>query len=106
MAALSLFFKSAPAVRRLPAGSFTVDRYGNVLTKTVPTTFPPELLGEIAEEVLLLFREARTASLPLAEVSLLFADLDITARDMQGGAVVFLTPKKNFATAASPPTSL
>ncbi len=103
---MNWFSKPAPAIQRLPDGSFTADRYGNVLTTTVSSTFPAALLGEIAQEVVLLFREARTASLPLDEVSLLYADLHITARDMQGGAVVFLTPKKTFATTLPPQPDL
>ena len=40
--------------------------------------------------MLLLFREAREAQMPLAEVSIHFASLRITAREMRGGAIIFL----------------
>ncbi|MEI9961904.1 MAG: hypothetical protein WDM76_12455 [Limisphaerales bacterium] len=98
MELMKWFSKPAPAIQRLPSGSFTVDRQGNLLTSTVASAYPAGLLGEIAHEVLRLFREARTASLPLSEVSLHFADLHITARELQSGALVFLTPQKTFAT--------
>ena len=45
-----------------------------------------------------MLREARTAQLPLAEVSIHFASLRITARELRGGALIFLFPQ----TALSP----
>ncbi|HEY1718071.1 MAG TPA: hypothetical protein VGH42_07220 [Verrucomicrobiae bacterium] len=101
MGLLKWFSDSRPAVRRLPAGSFTVDRHGNVMTANVSSTFPAGPLAEIAREVLALFREARTSQMPLAEISLQFASLHITARDLQGGAIIFLSPQNVFAN--SPP---
>jgi hypothetical protein len=98
MGLLKLFSGARPAVQRLPAGSFTVDRHGNVMTATVSTAFPPGPLAEIAKEVLGLFREARAAQMPLAEIGLRFASLHITARDLQGGAIIFLSPQNVFAT--------
>jgi hypothetical protein len=58
-------------------------------------------LRDIAAEVLLLFREARAAQMPLSELNLDFASLQITAREMRGGAFVFLSPKTPLRT--SPP---
>jgi hypothetical protein len=42
---------------------------------------------------MLLFRQARDAQMPLAEFSIHFASLRITAREMRGGAVIFLSPR-------------
>ena len=39
------------------------------------------------------FREARAAQMPLAEVSLHFGSLRITARELRGGAIIFLFPQ-------------
>jgi hypothetical protein len=95
---LSRLFRSRAAVQQLPAGSVTVDRDGRIVTSTVSSVYPEELLGAIGHDVLLLFREARAAQTPLAEVSIHFASLRITARELRGGAIIFLFPQ----TALSP----
>lgn len=93
MGFLNFFSKSGAAVQKLPSGSFTVDRTGRIVATTVPSSYPPELLEEIAREVLKLFRDARDGQVPLVEFNLHFASLQITARELRGGAIVFLTPK-------------
>jgi hypothetical protein len=97
MGILNWFAKSPLAVRKLPAGSFTVDRRGNVMTTTVGCEFPQWLLDDTAREVLSLFREARAARMSLTGLDLNFAGLHITAREMRGGAVIFLSPQNMFA---------
>ena len=97
MGILNWFAKSAPAVRKLPAGSFTVDRHGNLMTTTVGSEYPQWLLDDTAREVLLLFGEARAARMPLTGVDLNFAGLHIAAREVRGGAVIFLSPQNVFA---------
>ena len=101
MGILKLFSRTGPALQRLPSGSMTVDREGNVLATTVSSAYPRELLAEIASEVLRIFREARAAQMPLSECNLHFASLRITARDMRGGAIVFLSPKIPLKTSSS-----
>jgi hypothetical protein len=101
MGRLRLFSQTGPAVQRLPSGSMTVDREGNVVATTVPSTYPKAMLREIAREVLSVFQEANTAQMPLSEFNLHFASLRITAREMRGGAIVFLSPKIPFKTASS-----
>jgi hypothetical protein len=95
---LSRLFRSRAAVHQLPAGSLTVDREGRVVTSTVSSAYPRALLREIGRDVLVLFQEAREAQTPLAEVSIHFASLRITARELRGGAIIFLFPQ----TALSP----
>jgi hypothetical protein len=95
---ISRLFRSRAGVRQLPLGSMTVDRDGQIVTSTVSSTYPKALLREIGKDVLVLFREARTAELPLAEVSIHFGSLRITARELRGGAIIFLFPQ----TALSP----
>lgn len=90
---LSQLFRSGAAIRQLPLGSLTVDRDGRIITSTVSSTYPKSLLLEIGQHVLVLFHAARTAQLPLAEVSIHFGSLHITAREMRGGAVIFLFPQ-------------
>lgn len=97
MGLLNLFSKPRPVLRRLPSGSLTVDRAGTIVASTVASTYPEEMLHEIAKEVLALFREARTAQLPLKEFKINFTTFQITAREARGGAVIFLSPSVPFA---------
>jgi hypothetical protein len=94
-------FRSRAAIQQLPVGSLTVDRDGRIITSTVSSTYPTELLGEIGRGVLALFREARAAQLPLAEVSVHFGSLLVTARELRGGTIIFLQPQSALS---QPPT--
>jgi hypothetical protein len=93
MGLLNLFAKSAPTLLRLPSGSFTVDREGSVLMGTLPSTFPADLVKDIARQVRAAFAEAEAAQLPLAELIVHYPSLKIAARELRGGAIVFLSPK-------------
>ncbi len=64
-----------------------------IVTSTVSSAYSKSLLGEIGSEVLVLFREARDAQMPLAEVSIHYGSLLITARELRGGAIIFLLPQ-------------
>ena len=90
---ISQFFRSGAGIRQLPLGSMTVDRDGEIITSTVSSLYPKSLLQQIGQDVLVLFSEARAVQLPLAEVSIHFGSLHITAREMRGGAVIFLFPQ-------------
>ena len=92
MGFLKRIFKSRAAVQQLPAGSLTVNRDGKVVTSTIASGYPQGLLRDIVRDVLLLFQQAREAQMPLAEFSIHFASLRVTAREMRGGAVIFLSP--------------
>jgi hypothetical protein len=97
MGLLSLFSsKARPGVQLLPSGSLTVDRNGRIVASTVPSAFSPQVLQEISSHVLRLFSDARKAQMPLTELSLNFASLKITAREMRGGAIIFLAPNPSF----------
>jgi hypothetical protein len=103
MGFLKRFFRSRAAVQQLPTGSLTVDRDGHVVTTTVSSTYSRALLQQIGHEVLALFREAREAQMPLAEISLHFASLRITARELRGGAIIFLFPQTAFSPSTNAP---
>lgn len=77
---------------RLPSGSFTLDRNGNLLVATLPSSFPSELVAEIGRSVLETFQTAQSVQLPLSELVVRYSSLKITARELRGGAIVFLTP--------------
>lgn len=93
MGFLKNIFGSRAAVTQLPSGSVTINRAGQIITSTVSSAYPAEILQSVGREVLGLFREARTSQMPLAEISLHFASLRITARELRGGAIIFLFPQ-------------
>jgi len=93
MGFLKRFFRGRATVQQLPTGTVTVDRHGEILTTTVSSAYSRSLLRDIGRDVLELFREARAAEMPLAEVSLHFGSLHITARELRGGVIIFLLPQ-------------
>jgi hypothetical protein len=94
MGILKLFSSEPDAkLSKLPSGSFTVDASGRVLTSTLPRWFSAELTVEISQEVLASFRAAQKAHLPLSELVLHYASIRITARELRGGAIVFVAPQ-------------
>lgn len=94
MGFLKLFFKASTANRLmpLPSGSFTLDREGAVMTSTLPQSFPPTQLREIGQQVLASFRGAQKAQMPLSEIIIHYAALKLLARELRGGAIVFIMP--------------
>jgi len=97
MGLLTLFAKPAPTLLRLPTGSFTVDRDGTVLTGTLPSSFPKDLVNDLAQQVLATFREAADAQLILSELIVNYSSLRISARESRGGAMVFISPKERYS---------
>lgn len=94
MGLLRLFSKSvAPTLLRLPSGSFTIDRSGRVVVTTLPSSFPAGLVSEIGDRILCTFRDAQSAQLPLDELVVYYPALKITARELRGGAIVYLAPQ-------------
>lgn len=99
MGFLKLFSKAPATLLRLPSGSFTMDREGLVLVRTLPSSYPRELVQAIGEHMLAAFRDAAAAQLPLSEIVINYSSLKITARELRGGAIVFLSAKGPLATA-------
>jgi hypothetical protein len=93
MGFLKKLFRRQATVQELPSGSMTVDRNGNTITSTISSAYPAGLLKDIARDVLKLFQEARDSQMPLAEISIYFASLRVTARELRGGAIIFLFPQ-------------
>ena len=93
MGLLKKLFRRPAGVQELPSGSLTVDRNGNTITSTISSGYPAGLLKEIAKDVLKIFQESRDAQMPLAEISIHFASLRVTARELRGGAIIFLFPQ-------------
>jgi len=94
MGFLSFLGKSSTVtLMRLPAGTFTVDRTGRLLASTLPQTFPAAVVQEIGQHVLSTFRSAEAARLPLSEIVAEYSALKLTARELRGGAIIFLAPR-------------
>lgn len=90
------FFKSRPSanlVRRLPTGSFTVDSTGEVVISTLSQACSAEQVQEIGRLAIATFQSARQARLPVHELVVNYASLKVTARELRGGAIVFLSPR-------------
>lgn len=105
MGFLKKIFGGKAGVQELPTGSVTVDRNGNIVTSTVSSGYSRKLLQEIGSEVLELFNEGRAAQMPLAEVGLYYGSLRITAREIRGGAVIFLLPQTALMPASAAPAT-
>lgn len=93
MGLLKKLFRRQAAVQDLPSGSLTIDRNGNTITSTISSSYPTALLRHISRDVLKIFNEARDAQSPLAEINIHFASLRVTARELRGGAIIFLFPQ-------------
>ena len=77
----------------LPSGSFTINREGKVMTSTLPQSFAAARMQQIGQPVIAAFEAAKQAQMPLAEVIVYYAALKILARELRGGAIIFLMPQ-------------
>ncbi len=76
----------------LPSGCFTLHRGGNLAASTLPSSFSHATIHEIGSMVLAAFRRAQESNLSLTDLNLHFSGLSISARDLRGGVLIFLTP--------------
>ena len=79
---------------RFPRGSFTVSSAGSIVVSTLPGSFPREQLEAIGRVILSALGSARELGTPFTELAADFAGLDIRARDLAGGAIIFVTPQE------------
>ena len=92
------FVKPAkPALVQLPTGSFTIDREGHIMTSTMPQSFPVAHVQAMGDQVLAAFRSAKRAQMPLSELIVQYSALKLLARELRGGAIVFLMPQTSMA---------
>lgn len=89
---------------RLPSGCFTVHREGGIVGSTLPSSFPESVVLEIGRVVSSAFSRAAETNLPLNDLYIHLSGLTIIAREMRGGALVFLNPVTlNLARSYTPP---
>ena len=93
MGLLKRILKPAARGPALPSGSFTVDPNGEIITCTIPTSFSRDGLKDISKLVLRAFKEAKEADLALTELAVNFGAMKLKAREMRGGAMIFLAPR-------------
>lgn len=94
MGILKPFSRAAKPLRpeRLPSGCYTLHRGGELVASTLPSSFNRTAMLEIGKVVVAAFQSAQAANLPLTDLHLKFSGLTITAREMRGGALIFLQP--------------
>lgn len=80
-------------LKLLPSGSFTLDREGRIMTSTLPQSFPAAEMRELGRQVLEAFRNAQKAQMQLSEIIIHYAALKLLARELRGGAIIFLMPQ-------------
>jgi hypothetical protein len=80
-------------MRRLPSGSFTLDPAGRIVASTLPRTYPASLVQQIAQIVMKAFDLAHASHLLLTELVVEYPALKLTARELRGGAIIFLAPR-------------
>ncbi len=87
--------KSQPAgPARFPRGSYTVSATGGIVVSTLPRSFPRGQLEAIGRVVISALGSARELGTPFTELAADFAGLEIRARDLAGGAIIFVTPQE------------
>ena len=84
---------SVSGLVRLPTGSFTLDPGGRIVASTLPRSFPTAHVQQIGALVLSTFASAREAQIPLTELIADYSALKLTARELRGGAIIFLAPR-------------
>ena len=95
MGRMKSFFKKKfeTKIADLPSGSFTLDRNGKVVVSTLSQNFPEAQMRDIADRVMAFFKGAQEAQLPIQEINVYYPSLRITARNLSGGALIFLLPQ-------------
>jgi hypothetical protein len=82
-----------PELKRMPAGTFTIDADRRIISSTVPHSVPASQVRDIGQQILAIFEGARHANLQFSELVVQYAAFKITAREMRGGAIIFLSPR-------------
>lgn len=106
MGVLKPFSRSLKPLRpeRLPNGAFSIHSGGEIVGSTLPSEFPLKVVHQIGHAVMAAFRRAQESNLPLNDLLIHFSGITITARELKGGALIFLNPATlNLARTFTPP---
>jgi hypothetical protein len=95
MGIMKSFFKKRTQRKlgKIPSGTFSLDREGQIIASTMPQWFPVAEMRDIGGRVLTFFRNAQQAQMPLQELNVYYPTLRVTARNLRGGALIFLLPQ-------------
>jgi hypothetical protein len=77
-----------------PRGSYTISAAGSIVVSTLPGSFPKERMLTIGRTVLAALNSARELGTPFTELAADYAGVEIRARDLAGGAIIFITPQE------------
>jgi len=91
---------------RMPSGCFAIHREGSIICNTLPQWFPTRSAEEIGHAVINAFRIASETNVTLNELSIRYSGLKILARDLRGGALIFLVPNQNHFARKTTPTHM
>jgi hypothetical protein len=90
----------------LPSGCFAIHQAGGVVASTLPIWFSHKLVAEIARAVLDAFRAAADTNDAVNELEATYRGLVIRARELRGGALIFLQPRQTAFTRKAPPNAM
>jgi hypothetical protein len=95
MGVLKNMFRRNVAARlsKLPSGAFSLDSEGHLIVSTLPSSFSDAQMREIGSRVLSFFRNAQRAQVAVQELNIYYPSLKVTARNLRGGAIIFLSPQ-------------
>ena len=91
---------------RMPSGCFALHREGGIICSTLPHWFPTKTADEIGRVVLAAFRIAGETNVALSEFYIHYSGLTILARDLRGGALIFLFPNETHFARKPPSTHM
>lgn len=91
---------------RMPSGCFAVHREGGIICSTLPVWFPARTVSEIGRVVVAAFRVAAETNVSLTELHVRYRGLTLLARDLRGGALIFLFPSEAHFVRKPPPSHM
>ena len=79
-----------------------MDAHGSLVSSTLPQWVPEALAVQIGQQILAVFKGAAGVRLPFSELRVQYEAFRITARELRGGAIIFLSPKSATPSLAPP----
>ena len=79
---------------QFPCGSYTVTSLGKVAVSTLPASFPRVIMEVIGKVVISTLTSAQDLDCPVTELAVDFPGLELRARAVEGGAIIFITPQE------------